>query len=279
MTSTAQPTLDPAPSSGSPAWRSPIAIVLAAGGFIAAVMSGMALSSWLLKGDAGSQSASTVLASSSLPLIHAQDEAERFQQEQLSSQDQELSVLKKEVDSVNLKLQDLTTRLQESQAKLALAEKGAGDAQKRKTALIAEKDRLDKLLADIRTTEAESAKAAKAIQMASTPEDLSGLPPGALDDWEKEWKALAADAETKVQAAKLSLDSLKKKHVDYESRKDSLSQAEKTQLAGELKSLNSETQAALKSAREAAPKATTALQESITSRRKLLEAAIQKAEQ
>lgn len=276
--SAAQPTLDPATSSGGPAWKSPIAIALAAGGFIAAVMSGMALSSWLLKGDADSLSAAAILASSSLPLLHAQDEAERFQQSQLSSQDQALSALKKEVDDANLKLQDISARLRDSQAKLAEAEKGAGDAQARKTALIAEKGRLEKLLADIKATKAASDEAAKDIQMTTTADDLGGLPPGAIESWEKEWKAEAAEAGQRLQAARKSLNELKKRHADYEARKDSLSQAEKTQLASDLKRLNAETQAALKAARESAPKAEASLKASIEARRKTIAEALSKAE-
>ncbi|WP_395740965.1 hypothetical protein [Prosthecobacter sp.] len=190
-------------------------------------------------------------ASGGLPLLHAREESDLVLQAEAAAQNQELASLAQVVKGLEVQLATLLSQIQDGQKTLAETEATIGSAEARKQAYIAEKKRLEQLLAAFASADTERQTAEKMVESSALPGGASSLSVKDLVTWKTEWKTITSDASTKIKTASTAVQDLQKLQTKWETEQDSLTAAQKADLQGQLVSQQSATESSLKSAREA----------------------------
>lgn len=245
-----QPAADTHPASGAGLWRSPQVLAVFLPGFAAAMLCGWALAGRLKSGEAGME-LKTALGGGGLLLLHAQEETVRAREKQAAAQNQDFTRLNGVVTELKVRLAGVESQIQESEKKLVELEATAGSAATRKNAFLAEKERLEQVLAAFAKAEAERAKAEQAMKAAAMPADGGDVTAKDLAGWSTEWQAMTSDAAAKIKTARTAVLELQQLKTAWEAGQESFSAAEKTEMQGKLTSQQSTTENSLKAARAA----------------------------
>lgn len=251
-------------------------VLLGLSGFVCALACGWALSALLTAEDA-KNTVKTAIGGGALPLLHAQEEAELARRDLATNLDKEAATLKSALDGLKGKLTVITKKMQEAQKKLTDLMVNAGDEEARKKSLLAEKKRLDQLLAAFKTADDERQKAEKAEMEAALPQEPGGLTPKSLDEWKKEWQDIVVGADKQISAARKSLGELQKKQAEWESGQDTFLPDKKKDMHSQLSTLLKTAQSSLKAAREAVYKSELPLKEKMATQSRLIDKALESA--
>lgn len=276
MSLLAQPAPDSPSPSGVALWRSPWVLALYLPGFAVALLCGWSLTTRLKSGHE-STSMKAAIGGGGLPLLHAQEEFHWVRQQEAASQNQDFTRLTHVVTDLKAQLAAVDSQITDSQKKLAEMEANAGSAEARKNAYLAEKQRLEQVLAAFAKADAER-QTAEQTAMSALPTGAVSLSAKDLDSWKTEWQAMAADADTKIKTARKSVLELQQLKAEWESGQETFSAAQKTEMQGRLLTLQGTTESSLKAARDAVAASEKPLKDKIQAQGEQLAQVIKSAE-
>lgn len=276
MSLLAQPASESPSPSGAALWCSPWVLSLLLPGFAMALLCGWSLTTRLKSGHE-STPLRAALGGGGLPLLHAQEEFQGARQKEAAAQSEDFTRLAHVVTDLKAKLAAVDSLVTDSQKSLEEMVANAGSAEARQRASLAEKERLEQVLAAFVKADAER-QAAERTAKSVIPAGAGFLSTKDLDAWKIEWQTMAADADTKIKTARKSVLELQQLKAEWEGGQESFSAAQKTEMQGRLLTLQSATESSLKAARDAVAVSEKPLKDKIQAQGEQLAQAIKSAE-
>jgi hypothetical protein len=273
MPSASQTALDSSPSQEKALSKSPVVVILTVAAFLSALASGWSLARLLARGEQV-ENRRVMLSGGTLAILHAIEEAELTTQALAAHENTELSTLTESIGKLKTQLTELDNQVAEAQKKVADFDKFTGDAETRRKGFITEKQQMDVILEKFIEADAEHAQYEETLKtvMAQTGDTLS---PETLGQWKRDREKLTADASSKVERARTTLNQLKTKQNEWNTGKEKFTPDQQKTVQKQLRALFDESKKDLEEARAAVNNITTPLQEMIAAQRKQLRDAVQ----
>ena len=253
--------------------KSPIVMISAAAAFFSALACGWSLSGLLTRGDQ-MENRRAMLSGGTLAILHAMEEAAYTTQALAARENTELSILMETIGKLKTQLTDLDNQVAEAQKKITDFDKLSGDAETRRKGFIAEKQQMEAMLVKFKDADAERAKYEEAMQAAMV-QPGGNLTTETLGQWKIEREKLTADASSKVERARTTLNQLKAKQTEWNTGKDNFTPDQQKTVQKELRTLYDDSIKELETARSSIANIATPLQEMIAAQRKQLQQAVQ----
>lgn len=222
----------------------PLALVMWAVAFVCSLSAGWAMLTWLTPTTPSPRRA--ILSVSSLPLLHARENALAHARARAAQGDAEVRLLEEETQSLEQQMRELLAQISADEKQLAGLASKAGAAEARKSALMAEEKRRAEILAAYAKAEAVRGKATETEKAGMSTPLAGGFTEQSPAEWAKEWGALTGNARAEIRRARELMERISSEMKQWEPQKDSIPPDK----AKELQSLYSETEKQLQIARD-----------------------------
>ena len=213
------------------------------------------------------------LAPGMLALVHAKMEEQAHLAGLLTSTHGDLTRLKTEIGDLEKQLTLLTGQVESEKTAITEMTRMAGDKESMQKGFIAEKQRLETLLAAFAAASGKRKEADAALQ-AALGSGTGQLSPADLDAWKAGWANATKEATGKIEDAKTSLKTLEAKEDEWIQGKGSLQPDQQKAKQQELRTLHASASQKVEDARTAAAAAEMRLLDLITTQRAMLAAAM-----